>query len=290
MESGKWLKEQLQKLELNLSESEYEYLLDISESVCDQEFAEEIVNDAKLNPKSFVKTFQERLQQNDEKEERVFISVTSDEKSQKAFSDSLKNLEKFKKYLSDVKPDSKVNGSKTEIELSRLLHPDLFEKECPEQHEFNSEIKQNRMNRSTFDGFYFCWKPAEKKEGYMVVKFGDTRKDTKNKTNYRGKDENIIKMCPHGNSNPSSYGNALQKSVLDVLVTKSIAVKIGATESYVVFKSTFQILHRNCSFDSEKGYIKKDEIKQLLNQKINYSGKRFIGYKLAKKLEKEESF
>eukprot|EP01080_Neovahlkampfia_damariscottae_P011225 gene11225-4047_t len=50
METGKWLKNQLQELQLDLNETELEYLLDISESVCDREFAEEILEDAKSNP------------------------------------------------------------------------------------------------------------------------------------------------------------------------------------------------------------------------------------------------
>jgi len=92
METGKWLKEQLEGLELNLCKTELEYLLDISESVCDKEFAEEIVKDAKLNPKSFIECIQKRLQEDDEKEERVFISLKPfDEKNQKIFANSLKS-------------------------------------------------------------------------------------------------------------------------------------------------------------------------------------------------------
>eukprot|EP01080_Neovahlkampfia_damariscottae_P012978 gene12978-7635_t len=133
------------------------------------------------------------------------------------------------------------------------------------------------MSTNTFNGFYFCWKDAEYKKKYKVVKFGDTRKESQNAKNYRGRGVNIILMYHHGNQ--------------QVLVENNAAVRIGGTESYVVSESLFKTLRKNClSVISEKNFISKHNIQELLNKKVYTGEKRFIDKTLAKKLKKEKEF
>jgi hypothetical protein len=91
MEIGKDLKEKLKKIDLNLNEPDLKYLLDVSESVCDSDFAEEILKKAQTDPK-FSENFKKRLEQSDEKEERFFVSLKPfEEVEQKIFVNSLKS-------------------------------------------------------------------------------------------------------------------------------------------------------------------------------------------------------
>jgi hypothetical protein len=91
MDIGKELKEKLKKIDLNLNEPDLKYLLDVSESVCDSYFAEDILKKAQTDPK-FSENFKKRLEQSDEKEERFFISLKPfEEVDQKIFVNSLKS-------------------------------------------------------------------------------------------------------------------------------------------------------------------------------------------------------
>ena len=157
METGKWLKEQLQGLELNLSKTESEYLLDISESVCDKEFAEEIVKDAKLNAKSFMKTFQKRLQQHDEKEERVSISLKPfDEKNQEIFANSLKSsLSKIN--IERIQNHSITNGFNEPVHQFKMNNINTeFDVEIPKvKKEIDGDMKSN-SHTVKYDGNNFA--------------------------------------------------------------------------------------------------------------------------------------
>eukprot|EP01125_Pyxidicula_operculata_P021203 TRINITY_DN8081_c0_g1_i1.p1 TRINITY_DN8081_c0_g1~~TRINITY_DN8081_c0_g1_i1.p1 ORF type:complete len:132 (+),score=10.83 TRINITY_DN8081_c0_g1_i1:129-524(+) len=111
---------------------------------------------------------------------------------------------------------------------------------------------------------YFTSKEAG--EGYMVVKFGDTRSESDNTSNYRA---DVDSISVHGNNNDSSLGKHFQEAVLDSLVERGMAAQIGNTESYLVKTSTYNTLQSNWDKNTSGNYLSKDEINSIANQQIN---------------------
>ena len=127
-----------------LQQESLDEFLSLLEGICDRKYANELISEVEKDVEAFAKNFELNLQREDSDYEEVefatlypetpeylkknahMVFTPWDKDSQKKLTESLKNLEKFKKYLSVVNPDSEVNGSKfDDDELSRILHPDL---------------------------------------------------------------------------------------------------------------------------------------------------------------------
>jgi len=114
---------------------------------------------------------------------------------------------------------------------------------------------------------YFVSKQATS-DGNMVVKFGDSRSDSTNDTNYR---RLAGAVNVHGNSDEVCVGKYFQIEVLDRLVDQGMALQIGGSESYIVTISTYKTLQKNWDFNTAGGKpILKEDIDAIANQQVNF--------------------
>ena len=111
----------------------------------------------KLNAKSFMKTFQKRLQQDDEKEERVSISLKPfDEKNQEIFANSLKSsLSKIN--IERIQNHSITNGFNEPVHQFKMNNINTeFDVEIPKvKKEIDGDMKSN-SHTVKYDGNNFA--------------------------------------------------------------------------------------------------------------------------------------
>ena len=129
-----------------LQKESLEEFLSLLEGICDRKYANELISEIEKDVEAYAKNFELNLQREDSDYEEVDFSTLYpetpeylkknahmiftpwDKDSQKTLTESLKNLEKFKKHLSVVNPNSGVNSSQfDDDELTRLLHSALYE-------------------------------------------------------------------------------------------------------------------------------------------------------------------
>lgn len=126
------------------------------------------------------------------------------------------------------------------------------------------EMGQSSSNeKKGFDAVYFVYEDMG--WGNMKVKYGDTRSESKNEGNYRGK-ANAIKV--HGNSTKRSVGKYLQTEVLDRLVGMEMAKQIGRTEEYIVEDKICRKLVKNWEEHTKRNYLSNEEIERIAKQEV----------------------
>lgn len=128
--------------------------------------------------------------------------------------------------------------------------------------------------RMSFDRGYFVQKDGN--GDYVNVKYGDTRKESSNDTNYRSDAE---KIPLHGNSGGAGVGKQLERSVLRRLADKGMAMRIGQSETYVVKKPTAEALQKNWDANAgDHNYLSRERLDNIANVKVyNKPGRRVHG-------------
>jgi hypothetical protein len=115
------------------------------------------------------------------------------------------------------------------------------------------------------DAFYFARDNNAAGNGYSVIKFGDTRSNSANESNYRGQ---VDTYQVHGNSSRSSAGKTIESNLMSDLVDRGYAQRIGNTESYIVKESMADRIQAHVYQKVDPGVVTHTQIDSLANTRI----------------------